>query len=205
MKQLFSALDYLHSKSISHRDIKPENFMLYKKDDMTCIKMIDFGLSKDFSESNTMHTMSGSPYYIAPEVFLQKYNMKIDIWSMGVVLYIMLSGKVPFPGRTEPEIIQNVIKGEFHFNHKAFENVSEECKDLIKKCLIKDYASRYTAKDCLSHNWIVSKSASALETGIVGEGLSSAVMEGIEDVLQQSKIKNAAMAYLSQKVTPSNV
>ena len=85
MKQLFAALDYLHSKRISHRDIKPENFMLYKKD--------------------TMHTMSGSPYYIAPEVFLQKYNSKIDIWSMGVVLYIMLSGKVPFPGRTEHEII----------------------------------------------------------------------------------------------------
>jgi serine/threonine protein kinase len=179
--------------------------MLYKKDDMTCIKMIDFGLSKDFSESTTMHTMSGSPYYIAPEVFLQKYNMKIDIWSMGVVLYIMLSGKVPFPGRTEPEIIQNVIKGEFHFNHKAFEEVSEECKDLIKKCLIKDYTTRYTAKDCLGHSWIVNKSASALETGIVGGGLSSGVMEGIQDVLQQSKIKNAAMAYLSQKVTPSNV
>jgi len=105
MKQLFAALDYLHSKRISHRDIKPENFMLYKKDDMTCIKMIDFGLSKDYSAQDTMHTMSGSPYYIAPEVFLQKYNSKIDIWSMGVVLYIMLSGKVPFPGRTEHEII----------------------------------------------------------------------------------------------------
>jgi len=64
----------LHSKSISHRDIKPENFMLSKENDLSCIKMIDFGLSKDFSEANTMHTMSGSPYYIAPEVFLQKYN-----------------------------------------------------------------------------------------------------------------------------------
>ena len=79
--------------------------MLSKENDLSCIKMIDFGLSKDFSEANTMHTMSGSPYYIAPEVFLQKYNQKIDIWSMGVVLYIMLSGKVPFPGRSEPEFI----------------------------------------------------------------------------------------------------
>jgi len=112
--------------------------MLYKTDDLGCIKMIDFGLSKDFSEHETMHTMSGSPYYIAPEVFLQKYTQKIDIWSMGVVLYIMLSGKVPFPGRTEPEIIHNVIKGVFHFNHPAFETVSEDCKDLIKHCLVKD-------------------------------------------------------------------
>jgi len=67
-----------------------------------------------------MTTMSGSPYYIAPEVFLQKYDSKIDVWSMGVVLYIMLSGKVPFPGRDEREIISNVIKGDFHFHHQAF-------------------------------------------------------------------------------------
>lgn len=121
--------------------------------------------------------MSGSPYYIAPEVFLQKYNMKIDIWSMGVVLYIMLSGKVPFPGRTEPEIIQNVIKGQFHFNHQAFQTVSEECKDLIKQCLVKDFKNRYTAKDCLAHNWIVTKSEQALQTGVVGEsGVSSTVL-----------------------------
>lgn len=94
--------------------------MLYKKDDLTLVKMIDFGLSKDFSNLNYMMTMSGSPYYIAPEVFIQKYNQKVDVWSMGVVLYIMLSGKVPFPGRTEPEIIQNVMKGCYHFNHSAF-------------------------------------------------------------------------------------
>jgi calcium-dependent protein kinase len=74
MKQLFAALEYLHANKISHRDIKPENFMLWRKDDLTCVKMIDFGLSKDFSQQGTMTTMSGSPYYIAPEVFLQRYN-----------------------------------------------------------------------------------------------------------------------------------
>lgn len=120
MKQLLSALVYLHSNNISHRDIKPENFMLLNPNDPTCVKMIDFGLSKDFSGSEIMSTMSGSPYYIAPEVFLQNYNMKIDIWSLGVVLYIMLSGKVPFPGNSELEIIGNVIKGDFHFNHEPF-------------------------------------------------------------------------------------
>lgn len=94
--------------------------MLARKGEPGCVKMIDFGLSKDFSGSPNMKTMSGSPYYIAPEVFLQNYNSKIDVWSMGVVLYIMLSGKVPFPGNSELEIIGNVIKGDFHFNHEPF-------------------------------------------------------------------------------------
>lgn len=119
--------------------------MLHKSGSLACVKMIDFGLSKDFTGSNFMQTMSGSPYYIAPEVFIQKYTQKIDIWSMGVVLYIMLSGKVPFPGRSEPEIITNVMKGDYHFKHPAFANVSEDCKDLIRLCLIKDYKKRITA------------------------------------------------------------
>ena len=95
----------------NYRDIKPENFLLKYKDDITNIKMIDFGLSKDYSESKVMQTPSGSPYYIAPEVFQQNYNFKCDLWSMGVVLYIMLSGKVPFPGESNKEIIENVVKG----------------------------------------------------------------------------------------------
>jgi serine/threonine protein kinase len=73
---------------------------------------------------------------------------------MGVVLYIMLSGKVPFPGHTEPEIIYNVIKAEFHFDYEAFQNVTEECKDLIKNCLVREYEQRFTAKQAIEHIWI---------------------------------------------------
>lgn len=123
---------------------------------------------------------------------------------MGVVLYIMLSGKVPFPGRTEPEIIQNVIKGEFHFNHQAFQNVSEECKDLIKKCLIKDFSQRYTATEALAHPWVIKKSESALQSGTVGGGVSSDVIQGIDQVVN-TKVKFAALHYLSKKVTPNNI
>lgn len=137
--------------------------------------------------------MSGSPYYIAPEVFLQKYNQKIDIWSMGVVLYIMLSGKVPFPGRSEPEIIQNVIKGDFHFNHAAFEKVTDGCKDLIKKCLVKDLEKRYSATDSLKHSWILEKADEGLTSGTIGGGVTSQVIEDIHEVLKQAKVKNAAL------------
>lgn len=94
------------------------------------------------------------PYYIAPEVFQQNYTSKIDLWSMGVVLYILLSGKVPFPGRNELEIISNVVKGEFHFNHDAFKTVSDDCKDLICHLLVKDVNKRYSAEEAYNHRWI---------------------------------------------------
>ena len=86
------------------------------------------------------------PYYIAPEVFLQNYNSKIDIWSLGVVLYIMLSGKVPFPGNSELEIIGNVIKGDFHFNHEPFSRHSPEAKEFLQCLIKKDVNSRFTAE-----------------------------------------------------------
>jgi len=122
---------------------------------------------------------------------------------MGVVLYIMLSGKVPFPGRTEPEIIHNVIKGTFHFNHPAFESVSAECKDLINNCLVKDTASRFTAPKALQHPWMA-RAEHAIHSGTIGDGISSQVIEGIVEVDKASKIKNAALQYFSKKVTPNN-
>ena len=123
-------------------------------DDLTNIKLIDFGLSKDYSEDFFMQAPSGSPYYIAPEVFELKYTYKCDLWSMGVVMYILLSGKVPFPGECNKEIIENVMKGDFHFKHESFSTVSDVAKDLIQHLLVKDYDKRYSASDAFLHPWI---------------------------------------------------
>jgi len=114
MRQAFYALCYLHNNKICHRDIKPENFLLYKEDDESHIKLIDFGLAKRVSRDEVMNAPNGTPYYIAPEVLKGSYTTQCDNWSMGVVMFIMLSGKPPFGGRSNKEIIESVLKGNYN-------------------------------------------------------------------------------------------
>lgn len=187
--------------NISHRDIKPENFMLLSKNDLMCVKVIDFGLSKDFAGQDTMHTMSGSPYYIAPEVFLQEYTHKIDIWSLGVVLYIMLSGKVPFPGNSELEIIGNVIKGDFHFNHDPFKHHSQEAKDFLMKLICKDVELRCNAVQALEHPWIQKHSA---ENAVQDETMQSEsnFSSSLAETKEQLKGRKVALLLLCQRMKP---
>jgi calcium-dependent protein kinase len=99
MKQAFYALCYLHANRICHRDIKPENFLLYKEDDDSHIKLIDFGLAKRVIPNEVMNKPNGTPYYIAPEVLKGSYTTQCDVWSMGVIMFIMLCGKPPFGGK----------------------------------------------------------------------------------------------------------
>jgi len=158
--------------------------------------MIDFGLSKDFGEgTGNMKTMSGSPYYIAPEVFLQNYNAKIDIWSLGVVLYIMLSGKVPFPGNSELEIIGNVIKGDFHFNHEAFNKHSVASKEFLQCLIVKDVEQRYTAEQALNHPWITQHAQHSNETDAINEP----VVAEMNKTINEAKLRKVIISYLSQK------
>jgi calcium-dependent protein kinase len=120
MRQIFSAIKYCHSKSICHRDLKPENFLLKNEEDVSSIKLIDFGLSKKLNENELMSQPNGTPYYIAPEVLRGKYTEACDNWSLGVLIYILICGRPPFGGKTNTEILTNVAKGKFHFKHEQF-------------------------------------------------------------------------------------
>ena len=117
------------------RDIKPENFLLYKENDDSHIKLIDFGLAKKVSKNELMTTPNGTPYYIAPEVLKGSYTTQCDNWSMGVVMFIMLSGKPPYGGKNNNEILNNVLHGTFDFSAPQWENISAEAKDLISNLL----------------------------------------------------------------------
>ena len=154
MLQLVSAICYSHANNIVHRDLKPENIMLdSNKNSNPIIKLIDWGGARYFSKNKKMSTIKGTPYYIAPEVIKEVYDEKCDIWSLGVIFYVLLCGYPPFNGDTDIEIIQNVQKGKFVFPEEEWGVISPECKDLIKKMLTYEPAKRIGAKEVLLHPW----------------------------------------------------
>jgi len=116
MKKLFLAINHCHSNNVAHRDLKPENIMYSL--DYQDIKIIDFGLSKQtVGKVNNLETMVGTPFYVAPEVLEGQYGFECDCWSLGVIMYILLSGYLPFSGSTAPEVFEKVKKGQFSFDH----------------------------------------------------------------------------------------
>ena len=159
MKQLFSAIGFCHSNGVIHRDLKPENILLTKKEFNSIydfqIKVIDFGTSAKFIKGNNFHKIIGTPFYVAPEVLINNYNEKCDLWSLGVIMYILLFGVPPFYGNNDEEICDKVVKGEFSFEIKGSKiKISNEAKDLISKLLTKDTEQRLTSSQALEHPWI---------------------------------------------------
>ena len=150
IKKICTALKYLHDQGISHRDLKPENVLLVHKDDITDIKVIDFGMSKVFGpgEIATASTL-GTPGYMAPEIMLsKKYTEAVDMWALGVITYIILCGYMPFDdshGRT--------TKWKTDFPPAEWDEISSEAKHLIESLLAVDPNKRPTADKCLEHKW----------------------------------------------------
>lgn len=145
---------YCHSKSICHRDMKPENILLDSKAATNTIKVIDFGASQKFDPAKKMNQIYGTAYYIAPEILKSDYNEKCDVWSVGVILFILLSGRPPFGGDNDKEILDAVKQGVFSFAGPEWKSISADAKDLIKLMLTYDPSLRISAERALNHIWI---------------------------------------------------
>ena len=159
MKQVLSCVNYCHKNNIVHRDLKPENILLEQNKDFDQIKIIDFGTSLVYDHSKSLDEKLGTPYYIAPEVLNKKYNEKCDIWSCGVITYIILSGMPPFNGQSDQEIMKKVRIGKFSFSDPCWANVSDKAKDFITRLLTYDVEARPSAESVLQHPWIVDYSS----------------------------------------------
>ena len=155
MKQILSAVYYLHSNRIVHRDLKPENIMLTQKpkNGNYQIKLIDFGTAKIFKPGKKMNKFIGTSYYIAPEVLKERYDERCDVWSCGVILFILLCGYPPFNGNTNVDIFHAIQNQNPIFGGEEWEDITPEAKDLIKLMLRKNPSERLTAEMCLKHKW----------------------------------------------------
>lgn len=139
-----------------HRDLKPENLLLMSADDDTSIKLADFGFAKKVTTDNSgLVTTCGTPGYVAPEILEgASYGKPVDIWSIGIITYILLAGYPPFHDDSQPILFRKIRKGKYYYDSPYWDNVSDDAKEFISKMLVVDPAQRSTASDLLQHKWI---------------------------------------------------
>jgi calcium-dependent protein kinase len=190
MKQLMSAINYIHTNNIVHRDLKPENILLDMKKN-NIIKIIDWGNARFFEKNKKMNKVSGTPYYIAPEVLFEKYDEKCDVWSCGVIIYILLCGYPPFNGETNSEILNKIKTGKYVFPDEEWDNISEEAKNLISKMLEFDPSKRFSASDCLNHTWLTEHTKKNLDNKF-----SIKCLNNMKKFHAERKLQQAALTFI---------
>jgi len=160
--KVMHAVEYLHDRGIAHRDLKPENLLLANPGDPASIKIADFGfakvvgdLKKDANGAQLMMTSCGTPEYVAPEVLKNVgYGVSCDIWSMGIILYIMLCGFPPFYNESMPKLFDDIMKKPHEYPSPEWDPISDDAKDLLNQMMAKDPAQRCTANACIHGKWV---------------------------------------------------
>ncbi|XP_055601781.1 phosphorylase b kinase gamma catalytic chain, skeletal muscle/heart isoform-like isoform X4 [Uranotaenia lowii] len=155
MRQIFEGVDYIHSKNIVHRDLKPENILL---DDSLNVKITDFGFARKLKEGEKLYDLCGTPGYLAPETLkcnmfddAPGYSKEVDIWACGVIMFTLLVGCPPFWHRKQMVMLRNIMEGKYSFTSPEWADISEDPKDLIRKCLVVDPSKRITVTEALKH------------------------------------------------------
>ncbi|XP_055374732.1 phosphorylase b kinase gamma catalytic chain, skeletal muscle/heart isoform isoform X2 [Condylostylus longicornis] len=155
MRQIFEGVEYIHSKNIVHRDLKPENILL---DDNYNVKITDFGFARQLQDNQKLTDLCGTPGYLAPETIRCSmyegspgYSKEVDIWACGVIMFTLLVGCPPFWHRKQMTMLRNIMEGKYSFTSPEWADISEDPKDLIRKCLVVDPAKRITVREVLKH------------------------------------------------------
>lgn len=194
MVQILNVVAFCHLQGVVHRDLKPENFLFTSKDENSQLKAIDFGLSDFVKPDERLNDIVGSAYYVAPEVLHRSYSTEADVWSIGVIAYILLCGSRPFWARTESGIFRTVLKADPSFEEQPWPALSSEAKDFVKRLLNKDPRKRMTAAQALSHPWIKNGNNVKVPLDILIFKLMKAYM-------RSSALRKAALRALSKTLT----
>ncbi|EPS59806.1 hypothetical protein M569_14999, partial [Genlisea aurea] len=194
MIQILNVVAFCHLQGVVHRDLKPENFLFASKDESSTLKAIDFGLSDFVRPDERLNDIVGSAYYVAPEVLHRVYNTEADVWSIGVIAYILLCGSRPFWARTESGIFRSVVKAEPTYDEPPWPALSPESKDFVKRLLNKDPRKRMTAAQAMCHPWI--KNTINIEVP-----LDISTLKLMKTYMRSSPLRKSALRALSKTLT----
>ncbi|CAA7031658.1 unnamed protein product [Microthlaspi erraticum] len=198
-RQIVNVVKICHFMGVLHRDLKPENFLLSSKDEKALIKATDFGLSVFIEEGKVYRDIVGSAYYVAPEVLRRRYGKEVDIWSAGIILYILLSGVPPFWAETEKGIFDAILEGHIDFESQPWPSISNSAKDLVRKMLTADPKRRISAADVLQHPWL-------REGGEASDKpIDSAVLSRMKQFRAMNKLKKLALKVIAENIDTEEI
>lgn len=195
MQQIFSVLSYLKSFQVLHRNIKPESFIFSSKANTGNFKLVNFQMCV-MANNNLATGRIGTPYYIAPEVLSGSYSCTCDMWSAGVIMYLLLGGTPPFNGRTQDAILRAVSIGTFDFNSEIWGAISDPAKELISRLLEKNPQVRITPDEALSHSWLGNTNNAP-----PSKEISSLYVTNLSSFKSKEKSKRAIVRYMASGFT----
>lgn len=153
--KMLKAMAFCHAKDIAHCDMKPKNLLLVSDDNDSFIKVADFGFAARVHSPKTLTKQCGTPFFVSPEILMrQPYDEMSDMWSVGCIVFLLLSGNLPFMGRTQKELFKKIVVGKYEFNDDCWAGVSEDARDLVSKMLVTDPDKRIDAREALRHKWV---------------------------------------------------
>jgi len=199
IRTVLEVVDRFHSYGVIHRDLKPENFLLKDKNDECSIRAIDFGLSTYYMPGKTYSEVVGSAFYVAPEVLRRNYSNKCDIWSAGIMLYILLSGSPPFHGASEKAIFKDILKGEVRFCFPPWPDMSAEAKEVVKLMLTQDPHKRPSAQDLLQHPWIRKGGTAPTDP------IQPYVLKHLRQFANENRFKRLALKMAAESMTAEEI
>ncbi|KAJ6316536.1 hypothetical protein OIU78_019755 [Salix suchowensis] len=198
-RTIVGVIESCHSLGVMHRDLKPENFLFVNESEDSPLKAIDFGLSVFFKPGDVLNDVVGSPYYVAPEVLRRRYGPEADVWSAGVMVYILLCGVPPFWAENEHDIFEEVLHGDLDFTSDPWPNISSSAKDLVRRMLVRDPKKRLTAHVVLCHPWVH-------DDGVAPDKpLDPAVLSCLKQFSAMNKIKKMALRVIAENVSEDEI
>ncbi|WOK94194.1 calcium-dependent protein kinase 10-like [Canna indica] len=198
-KVITGVVEACHSMGVMHRDLKPENFLFVNQEEDAPLKTIDFGLSVFFRPGEIFTDVVGSPYYVAPEVLNKSYGPEADVWSIGIIIYILLVGVPPFWAESEQDIFDEVLNGTLNLHSDPWPSISVSAKDLVRKILVRDPKKRLTAHEVLCHPWV------QVDGVAPDQPLDSAVLSRLKRFSAMNKFKRMALRVIAANLSEDEI